>query len=88
MRSIYNKLNFFIALSAVVSLLSCKKDKEEPTLDVVYTVNVTDYTATFDNQTNGGQSYKWNFGDGTTSTEKSPVHTYPGKGKYVPTLYV
>lgn len=88
MRPIYNKLNFFITLSVCVSLLSCKKDKEEPALDVVYTVNVTDYTATFDNQTSGGLSYKWDFGDGATSTDESPVHTYPGKGKYVPTLYV
>jgi PKD repeat protein len=32
-------------------------------------------------------SYKWDFGDSTTSTEANPVHTYPGKGKYVPTLY-
>lgn len=88
MRTIYNKLNFFTTLSVLVLLLSCKKDKEDPTLDVVYTVNVTNYTATFDNQTSGGLSYKWDFGDGTTSTDESPVHTYPGKGKYVPTLYV
>jgi hypothetical protein len=89
MRSIYNNLNFLTTLTLVAVLLfSCKKDDVEPTLDVVYAVNVDGYTATFTNQTSGGQSYKWDFGDGTTSTEQSPVHTYPGKGKYVPTLYV
>ena len=88
MRSKYNSLHFFTTLSLSLLLLSCKKDKAEPTLDVVYTVNVDGYTAKFENQTNGGQSYKWDFGDGATSTEQSPVHTYPGKGKYVPTLYV
>jgi len=88
MRPIFNSLNFFTFLSLIILLLSCKKDKIEPTLDVVYTVNVDGYTATFDNKTSGGQSFKWDFGDGATSTEASPVHIYPGKGKYVPTLYV
>ena len=30
----------------------------------------------------GGTSYKWNFGDGFTSTEKYPVHTYSVPGNY------
>ncbi|GAB4516129.1 MAG: hypothetical protein OHK0046_20860 [Anaerolineae bacterium] len=30
----------------------------------------------------------WDFGDGTTSTEASPVHTYPGPGSYLATLTV
>jgi PKD repeat protein len=51
-------------------------------------VNLDGYTVTFTNQTAGATSYKWDFGDGGNSTDKSPVHTYPGKGKYVPTLYV
>ncbi len=28
------------------------------------------------------QQYSWNFGDGSTSTEKNPVHTYSKPGKY------
>jgi PKD repeat protein len=44
-------------------------------------------TVTFTNKSEDAVSYEWDFGDGTTSTEESPVHTYPGKGKYVPTLY-
>ncbi|MBC7873570.1 MAG: PKD domain-containing protein [Ferruginibacter sp.] len=88
MRPIFNIHNLFASLGLVVLLLSCKKDKVEQAPDVVYTVNVDGYTATFNNQTTGGQSFRWDFGDGATSTEASPVHTYPGKGKYVPTLYV
>jgi PKD repeat protein len=33
-------------------------------------------------------SWKWDFGDGKTSTEKHPVHTYEKAGEYVVTLYV
>lgn len=32
--------------------------------------------ASFDNVTEDGQTYLWNFGDGTTSGEKTPVHLY------------
>lgn len=33
-------------------------------------------------------SWLWNFGDGTTSTEQNPAHTYTGNGAYVVTLTV
>src|SRR5690242_18638940 len=68
-------------------LCSCKKDTVVPP-DVIYTVSLDGYTVTFTDQTVGASTYKWDFGDGASSTDKSPVHTYPGKGKYVPTLYV
>jgi PKD repeat protein len=33
-------------------------------------------------------SYEWDFGNGKTSTEKDPVHTYPIHGPYTVTLKV
>ncbi len=33
-------------------------------------------TVSFTNKTTGGASYAWDFGDGTTSEEVNPVHTY------------
>lgn len=36
----------------------------------------------FNNTSKKATSYKWDFGDGTTSTEKNPVHKYSGKGVY------
>lgn len=77
-------LYIFLLLGAATA---CKKDDNEPAPLVVYTVNVDGYTVTFNNTSTGATSWKWDFGDSTTSTEKSPVHTYKGKGKYVPTLY-
>jgi len=33
-------------------------------------------------------SWKWDFGDGTTSTEQNPIHQYTKPGEYVVVLYV
>lgn len=66
---------------------SCKKDDAKPAPVVVYTIAVDGSQVTFKNTTTGAVSWKWDFGDGTSSTDQSPVHTYKGKGKYVPTLY-
>lgn len=66
---------------------ACNKNDNKPQADIFYTVSLEGYTVTFTNETKGAVSYKWDFGDGETSTDESPVHTYPGKGKFVPTLY-
>ncbi|MEO7523098.1 MAG: PKD domain-containing protein, partial [Ferruginibacter sp.] len=39
-------------------------------------------TVTFDNLSNNATSYKWNFGDGDTSTTANPAHTYTTNGYY------
>ncbi|QQQ79463.1 ThuA domain-containing protein [Saccharothrix sp. 6-C] len=36
----------------------------------------------------GALSYRWTFGDGGTSTEANPMHTYTAAGNYSPTLTV
>lgn len=43
-------------------------------------------TVTFTNTTQYGVSYAWDFGDGQTSTEKDPVHTFASPGFYIITL--
>ncbi len=48
-------------------------------------------TVSFSNNTAGGApaySYAWDFGDGSSSTEASPVHTYATSGNYQVTLTV
>lgn len=43
-------------------------------------------TVSFTNTTTGAASYLWVFGDGATSTETSPSHTYGQSGYYTVTL--
>lgn len=45
-------------------------------------VGCAPYEASFDNTSTGSNSFIWNFGDGTTSTDKSPTHTYNNPGSY------
>lgn len=44
------------------------------------------YTAVFNNTSLAGQSFEWNFGDGTKSTEEYPTHLYGQAGTYRVTL--
>jgi PKD repeat protein len=76
-----------LLLASVCMLFSCKKSSSSTPSDIYYTTSISGYTVTFTNRTTGATSYKWDFGDGTSSTDASPAHTYPGKGKYVPTLF-
>jgi len=39
-----------------------------------------------DKSTNSPTSWKWNFGDGTSSTARNPTHKYSAEGKYTVTL--
>lgn len=47
------------------------------------------HTATFTNTTAGtNNTYTWNFGDGTNSSQVSPTHTFTGAGIYMTSLVV
>jgi len=39
-------------------------------------------TVYFNNTSTHADSYNWDFGDGTNSTETSPTHTYSALGSY------
>jgi gliding motility-associated-like protein len=41
------------------------------------------YDAVFENISQGGAEFRWSFGDGGTSTEQNPTHTYLSPGTYV-----
>ena len=51
-------------------------------------VNEATRTVTFVNNSTGSDVYSWDFGDGRTSTAKSPTHTYDTTGTYTVCLTV
>jgi gliding motility-associated-like protein len=44
------------------------------------------FTVNFQNLSTGGISWVWNFGDGNTSTQQNPVHTYTTNGQFTVSL--
>ena len=51
-----------------------------------FTFELNGLTATFFNLSTNATDFTWNFGDGTTSNEENPVHTFPAPGNYDVTL--
>lgn len=45
-------------------------------------------TVSFSNLSTNGSSFEWDFGDGSTSTDTDPTHTYSALGDYTVTLSV
>ncbi|MTI22812.1 PKD domain-containing protein [Fulvivirga sp. RKSG066] len=43
-------------------------------------------TVNFENKSSGATTYSWDFGDGGSSTEENPSHTYAAEGSYDVTL--
>ena len=87
MKILHNAVFVVLAAGMLFATSSCKKEKVEQGPDVFFNIAVDGLTVAFENKTTGAKSYRWDFGDGATSTEESPTHTYTEKGKYVPTLY-
>jgi PKD repeat protein len=56
------------------------------TVNSNFTSAVNGTTVTFTNTTAHGETFLWAFGDGETSTEANPVHTYAAPGTYTVTL--
>lgn len=71
----------------LVAVSACKKNKDVAIKDVAFSLVSTGYEVTFTNTTTDAKSYRWDFGDKTSSTATSPTHTYLTKGKFAVTLY-
>ncbi len=83
-----------LLILGVISLVmfnSCKKDDDDdnqpsdqkPIASFQFEVSATNFLeVTFTNFSKNATSYSWDFGDGESSTEKNPVHTYAEVGNY------
>lgn len=51
-----------------------------------FSYEINGLTVTFTNNSEFANSFTWSFGDGTTSDENNPTHTFPTQGVYEVTL--
>ncbi|GAL79568.1 cell surface protein [Algibacter lectus] len=88
----YKTAETFVATLTVTNFLgasvSVSKNIEGLVLSTVpdFSFSTKSLTATFTDESILAVSYLWDFGDGNTSTEQSPVHTYAESGSYEVTL--
>ncbi|WP_242092436.1 carbohydrate binding domain-containing protein [Aestuariivivens sediminicola] len=73
---VFRKISVFIL---ALSFLGCEDDDvvlPKVTAGFTYTVNIDTGTVTFINISDNANTYKWDFGDGTSSTFINPSKTY------------
>jgi PKD repeat protein len=77
----------FLACSVglILTLNSCKKDPAANISADKTEVEINE-SIKFTNQSTNGVTYRWDFGDGETSTETDPVHAYTTAGDYTVSL--
>lgn len=86
------KLSFYLLSLLMVSVVffACEDDEEtgpKPIARFTPTVEETvPYFVSFQNDSENADTYSWDFGDGNTSTEENPTHTYAEKGDFTVTL--
>jgi PKD repeat protein len=65
----------------ILTIVGCQK-QPDASFTASKTTVVTGEVITFTNTSKDGSSYKWNFGDGTTSEIASPTHSYENAGTF------
>lgn len=73
------KINY-ISVTAAYAQPAASFSADPPTVAQPFTVQF------HDRSTGPPTAWSWNFGDGGTSAEQNPVHTYPGNGTFIVTL--
>ncbi len=86
------RLFFAISVQPLFFLLSCGEDDDGPAASVpdARFVAIPDeadpFTFNFQNESENATSYSWDFGDGGSSSEENPSHTYSAEGTFTVTL--
>ncbi len=81
----FKQATLIIGALLMVTFISCKDDEPlpDPIASFQYEVSEDNFLEiTFINYSQNATSFAWEFGDGETSTEKDPVHTFPETGSY------
>ena len=81
-------LSFAVLGILAITVSSCKKDDPAPLPTVQIFSSVDGYQVAFTATATDTDTYAWEFGDGTVSTEQNPVHTYDQSGTYTAKLTV
>lgn len=83
------QLSWLMLLALSFTIVSCGDDDPEPPSggdDPIASFQVEDtddfLTKKFSNFSQNASTYAWNFGDGNTSTDENPSHTYASAGTY------
>lgn len=84
-KKIFNAL-LIVPLAIALIATGCSSDESNPVPEVSFEVLGGDRPAPlnveFINQSENADSYEWNFGDGNTSTEENPTHTFSEPGHF------
>ena len=81
-------LSFFLLTGLLFLSQSCNKKNSNPVNITNANFGISGYevpvptTITFTNISQNATSYLWDFGDGSTSTQFNPAHTYASAGTY------
>jgi PKD repeat protein len=78
-------LKLFLAIILATALISSCKKKIEPEVisGFSFSIDVADFSkVTFTSAAQNATTVSWEFGDGTTSSELNPVHSYAATGTY------
>ncbi len=81
----YWQAMLILAVVSLAGMTSCKEEEEaeKPVASFQFAVSETNYLeVVFTNYSQNATSYTWNFGDGTSSTEKDPTHVFAAAGTY------
>jgi PKD repeat protein len=74
----------YILITILIIVSNCKKDPPQPTANFSFTGDNTPAPCeiNFTNSSTNANSYFWEFGDGFSSSEENPKHTYNTEGTF------
>jgi PKD repeat protein len=87
MKNYFSKLAGVMLVALPFLMSSCGED-EVPAPTISFSFEIDDHTVTFTSAATDVDTYSWEVGDGETSTEANPVHTYAKGGEYTITCVV